>query len=38
MDKIIGRAFEKNELTKALESNKSELVAVIGVVELAKRF
>jgi uncharacterized protein len=38
MDKIIGRAFEKNELTKALESNKSELVAVIGRRRVGKTF
>ena len=30
MYKIIGREFESNALKKALESGKSELVAVMG--------
>jgi uncharacterized protein len=38
MEKIIGREFEKNELIKALESKKSELVAVIGRRRVGKTF
>ncbi len=38
MDEIIGRTFEKNELKKALESTKSELVAVIGRRRVGKTF
>ena len=38
MDKIVGREFEKNELKKALESTKSELVAVMGRRRVGKTF
>lgn len=38
MDKIIGRELEQGELTKALESSKSELVAVIGRRRVGKTF
>ena len=38
MESIIGRNFEKNELKKALNSTKSELVAVIGRRRVGKTF
>jgi uncharacterized protein len=38
MHSIIGREFEKNELLKALETSKSELVAVIGRRRVGKTF
>ena len=38
METIIGREFEKKELTKALESSKSELVAVMGRRRVGKTF
>ena len=38
MYKIIGREFESNELKKALESGKSELVAVMGRRRVGKTF
>lgn len=38
MEDIIGRKFEKNELQKALNSTKSELVAIIGRRRVGKTF
>ena len=38
MEKIIGRELEKKELTKTLESKKSELVAVMGRRRVGKTF
>ena len=38
MAEIIGRLFEKKELQKALDSAKSELVAVIGRRRVGKTF
>lgn len=38
MEEIIGRNFEKNELQKALNSTKSELVAIIGRRRVGKTF
>ena len=38
MESIIGRNFEKNELQKALNSTKSELVAIIGRRRVGKTF
>lgn len=38
MNEIIGRSFEKNELLKALNSTKSELVAIIGRRRVGKTF
>jgi uncharacterized protein len=38
METIIGRVFEKKELGKALESTKSELVAVMGRRRVGKTF
>jgi uncharacterized protein len=38
METIIGREFEKKELNKALESTKSELVAVMGRRRVGKTF
>jgi uncharacterized protein len=38
MESIIGRNFEKNELQKALNSSKSELVAIIGRRRVGKTF
>ncbi len=38
MNEIIGRYFEKNELKKALDSTKSELVAVVGRRRVGKTF
>ena len=38
MNKIIGRIFEKKELEKAIESDKSELVAVVGRRRVGKTF
>lgn len=38
MNEIIGRQFEKKELQKALDSSKSELVAVLGRRRVGKTF
>ncbi len=38
MDKVIGRNYEKDFLTKALLSNEPELIAIIGRRRIGKTF
>ncbi len=38
MDKVIGRNYEKDFLTKKLSSNESELIAIIGRRRIGKTF